>query len=127
MKKFIPPFIFLLFLSFAMIAYHCAGENKGQLTKADAELTASNSPAAPSGSAHVAGDIQVNFDKSAITADGATSILTDNWGVIVLGLLTFAETIVRLTPTQKDNTILKFLVTVFNAVVPNKKKGGGVF
>lgn len=48
-------------------------------------------------------------------------------GVIVLGLLTFAETIVRITPTQNDNKILKLLVTIFNSLVPNKKKGGVVF
>lgn len=127
MKKYIPSFIFLLFLSFSMIAYHCTGDNIGGLAKSDKQLTASTSPAAQSGSAHLAGDIQVNFEPSEITSEAAANILTDNWGVIVLGLLTFAETIVRLTPTQKDNTILKFLVSIFNAVVPNKKKGGGVF
>jgi hypothetical protein len=127
MKKYIPTYLFLIFLGLFFLAYHSISASMAETATANEQLTAANSIAPQSGSAHMAGDIQVNFDQSELTAEGAANVLTDNWGVIVLGLLTFAETIVRLTPTQKDNTILKFLVTIFDAIVPNKKKGGGVF
>ena len=48
-----------------------------------------------------------------------------NWGALIMGLLGFADLVTRLTPTEKDNSILNFLVSIFNAIIPNLKKGGG--
>ena len=48
-----------------------------------------------------------------------------NWGALLMGLLGFADLVTRLTPSEKDNSILNFLVSIFNAIIPNLKKGGG--
>lgn len=49
----------------------------------------------------------------------------------ILGLLTFAETVVRLTPTTKDDTAVERIGTVIRKFfdllgLPNNKSGGGV-
>lgn len=51
--------------------------------------------------------------------------LSVNWGVLSLSLLSFLEVITRLTPSEKDNTVLRFLSNILNAFIPNLKKGGG--
>lgn len=51
--------------------------------------------------------------------------LSAHWGILSLSLLSFLEVVTRLTPSQKDNTILAFLSNVLNAIIPNLKKGGG--
>lgn len=91
------------------------------------QLTASNSAISPSGSARVAGDIKVDFENTKTTASMEGNFFTDNWGVLALSLLAFAETVVRLTPSQKDNSILRIISTILNSLIPNYKKGGGVF
>ena len=50
---------------------------------------------------------------------------TNNWGALLMGLLGFADLVTRLTPSVKDNSILNFLSTILNAIIPNLKKGGG--
>lgn len=57
----------------------------------------------------------------------AGSFFSNNWGTLVLGLLGFLDVVARLTPTEKDNSIVNLLVTVINAIIPNFKKGGGRF
>tara|TARA_R100000995_G_scaffold84454_1_gene63202 strand:- start:1794 stop:1937 length:144 start_codon:yes stop_codon:yes gene_type:complete len=44
------------------------------------------------------------------------------WKEILLALLAIAEIIVRLTPTEKDNSILNKIMWVVNKLVPNKIK-----
>lgn len=51
--------------------------------------------------------------------------LSLNWGVLSLSLLSFLEVVTRLTPSEKDNTVLKFLSNILNVLIPNLKKGGG--
>lgn len=51
----------------------------------------------------------------------------DNWFVLLMGLIGLAEVITRLTPTQKDNTVLEWIKQILNIVVPNKKREGGTF
>ena len=58
--------------------------------------------------------------------------IQENWGQIVqitLILYAIAEVVVKLTPSEKDNSILKKVAEIVNqiidAVVPNLKKGGG--
>ena len=53
------------------------------------------------------------------------NFFTRNWGALLMGLLGFADLVTRLTPSEKDNSILNFLVSIFNAIIPNLKKGGG--
>lgn len=62
------------------------------------------------------------------SVDGVESnFLKDNWIALVFGLFGFADVVTRLTPTEKDNSILNWLFTLFNALIPNLKKGGGSF
>ena len=44
------------------------------------------------------------------------------WKEILLAILGIAEIIVRLTPTEKDNSILNKIVWVVNKLIPNKIK-----
>jgi hypothetical protein len=44
------------------------------------------------------------------------------WKEILLAILGIAEIIVRLTPTEKDNSILNKIMWVVNKIVPNKIK-----
>tara|TARA_R100000655_G_scaffold81041_1_gene120439 strand:- start:3482 stop:3625 length:144 start_codon:yes stop_codon:yes gene_type:complete len=44
------------------------------------------------------------------------------WKEILLALLAIAEIIVRLTPTEKDNSILNKIMWVVNKLIPNKLK-----
>ena len=44
------------------------------------------------------------------------------WTEILLAVLGIAEIIVRLTPTEKDNSILNKIMWVVNKLIPNKIK-----
>ena len=66
------------------------------------------------------GVISLESDKQSVGGFIAT-----NWGILSLSLLSFLEVITRLTPSQKDNTVLTFLSNILNAIIPNLKKGGG--
>ena len=65
---------------------------------------------------------QTNDDK-----ETSGNFLLDNWGAILIGLLGFFDLIARLTPSEKDNSIVNFLMSLFNTLIPNLKKGGGSF
>lgn len=58
--------------------------------------------------------------------------IKENWDSIVtiaLIIYAIAEIVVKLTPSEKDNSILKKVADIVNqiidVVVPNLKKGGG--
>ncbi len=53
--------------------------------------------------------------------------IKNNWFVLLMGVIGFAEIVVRLTPTEKDNSILEWVKKLIGVFVPNKKSGGGVF
>ena len=44
------------------------------------------------------------------------------WTEILIAILGIAEIIVRLTPTEKDNSILNKIMWVVNKLIPNKIK-----
>ena len=50
-----------------------------------------------------------------------------NWFALLMGVLGLAEVITRLTPTEKDNTVLEWVKKALGIVFPNKKAGGGTF
>lgn len=66
------------------------------------------------------GVMQVEAEKQTVGG-----FLAVNWGVLSLSLLSFLEVVTRLTPTEKDNTVLTFLSNILNVLIPNFKKGGG--
>ncbi|HEY3369569.1 MAG TPA: hypothetical protein VGK10_01895, partial [Prolixibacteraceae bacterium] len=82
---------------------------------------------APSTKASVAGDVQIAFEQT--NEDSATpgNFFLENWGSLTLGLLTFLEVVARLTPSTRDNSIVNLLATIINAIIPNFKKGGGIY
>lgn len=47
-----------------------------------------------------------------------------SWHEIVLAIVGLLEIIVRLTPTDKDNSILNKIIWVVNKLIPNKTKRG---
>lgn len=49
-----------------------------------------------------------------------------NWQEIVLAIVALFEVVVRLTPTEKDNTILAKIIWVLNKLIPNRKKNGNI-
>lgn len=65
----------------------------------------------------------------ALASQSATegNFFAENWGALLMGLLGFYDLIARLTPTNKDNTVVTFLSKLLNVIIPNLKKGGGVF
>ena len=68
---------------------------------------------------------EVGFVQSDQGKDVSGGFIARNWGILTISLLGFFDVIARLTPTEKDNTILNFLSNVLNAIIPNFKKGGG--
>ena len=76
-------------------------------------------------SASVSSSIEATVGDDAPIATG--NFFTNNWGALLMGLLGFADLVARLTPSVKDNSILNFLSSVLNAIIPNLKKGGGQF
>lgn len=56
-----------------------------------------------------------------------SDFIKNNWIALLMGLLGFIELIVRLTPTEKDNSIFNWITALINALLPNLKKGGGTF
>jgi len=76
-------------------------------------------------SASVSSSIEATVDDAVPVATG--NFFTNNWGALLMGLLGFADLVARLTPSVKDNSILNFLSTILNAIIPNLKKGGGQF
>lgn len=69
-------------------------------------------------------------DNQAVNKTDVLSTLIQLWYIIIPSLLVIIEGIVRLTPTEKDNSILNNIlkwVNLINSVVPNKSKSGGVF
>ena len=47
-------------------------------------------------------------------------VLLENWSEIALALLLVADTIVSLTPTDKDDKALGYIRAILLAVLPNK-------
>jgi len=74
------------------------------------------------------GGVAVAADTNAEEVAAADSnFFAENWVALVLGLMGFIELIVRLTPSEKDNSIFNWLAMLINALLPNIKKGGGTF
>jgi hypothetical protein len=53
--------------------------------------------------------------------------LKDNWVVLLFAFLGFVEAVIRLTPTEVDNSIFNILKRLIDAWFPNHKANGGRF
>lgn len=56
---------------------------------------------------------------------GVWGFIKANWGLLATALLGFVEAIVRITPSNKDNSILSFLKFILDKIIPNARAGGG--
>lgn len=133
MKKIFIHLIFAFFVSnllfFTGASY--AAEASAKEVTASKSAVALQSPAAlnstdlQSAKARMEGDVQLEFKQGAEKPQVSANIFFENWGIITLSFITFLEGIVRLTPSEKDNSILRILTVVLNVLIPNLKKGGG--
>ena len=71
--------------------------------------------------------VELKFEQTTDGLEVPGGFIGRNWDSLLFGLLAFYELVSRLTPTEKDNTIVRILTSILNAVVPNFKKGGGIF
>ncbi len=123
MRKFLSVMILMIGLLFTV--------SQGNHVKASSvpdqtSITADNPEIATSGLVQEEGGDLVTPEQTNVEQP-AGNFLTDHWGALLLGLLGFFDLIARLTPTEKDNSIVNFLLTIFNAIIPNFRKGGGSF
>ena len=86
-----------------------------------------NQSTAPAALAQEEGGVQSESEQTNVGQETIGNFFSDNWGALVMGILGFVDLVARLTPTEKDNSIVNFLMTLFNAIIPNFKKGGGSF
>jgi len=68
-------------------------------------------------------EVKEKFDFIAF-AKKAGEFIVEYWYVWILPLL---DTIVRMTPTEKDNNILRIIQSWIDKIIPNKRKDGGRF
>ena len=53
--------------------------------------------------------------------------LQKHWVLLLTGVICLSEIIVRLTPSQKDNSILNKVLNIVDFLLPNLRKDGGKF
>jgi len=90
-------------------------------------LVVDNHQIAPAALAQEEGGVQAEPEQTNVGQESASNFFSDNWGALLMGVLGFVDLVARLTPSEKDNSIVNFLLTLFNAIIPNFKKGGGSF
>ena len=77
-------------------------------------------------SASVSSSIEATIGEPSVPT-GKGNFFSNNWGALLMGVLGLGDLIARLTPSAKDNSIINFISSVINAIIPNFKKGGGSF
>lgn len=82
---------------------------------------------APTTKTTLKGDLLYEKQQETDLIEAGGDFITDNWGKLMLAIFAFADVVVRLTPSVKDNSILNWAVNLFGLIFPNKKSGGGTF
>ena len=77
--------------------------------------------------ASLSGDVKMDYENQSADATSSGNFFSNNWGILVTGFLGFLDVIARLTPTATDNSVLSILSKFLDAIIPNRKKGGGSF
>ena len=102
---------------------------KASILPDQTSLAIDNSQIAPAALAQEEGGVQLEATSETPVpklAEGG-NFFSDNWGALLMGILGLIDLIARLTPSEKDNSIVNFLMTLLNSIIPNLKKGGGSF
>jgi len=71
-------------------------------------------------------DIEVLQEETGLV-QSILSWIAKNWQVLLSGVLPFLWLVARLTPTEKDNDLLRILQSWLDILIPNFKKSGGTF
>ena len=100
---------------------------KASILPDQTSLAIDNSQIAPAALAQEEGSVQVEPEQTNVGQETTGNFFSDNWGALLMGILGFIDLVARLTPTEKDNSIVNFLMTLLNSIIPNLKKGGGSF
>jgi len=77
--------------------------------------------------ATLSGDMKLDYENQSVDQTSKGNFFLNNWSSLVFGLLGFLDIVVRLTPTTTDNSVLSVLSKFMDAIIPNRKKGGGSF
>lgn len=102
-----------------MDAGHSLAVSVDQLSDEDSRMFASLSPSSQT----------EDTTTSNVEEDGGFDLgnfLKSYWLELLLALMAFIKVIVNLTPTTKDNQVFGWIDSIFNAIIPNYAKGGGV-
>lgn len=68
---------------------------------------------------------QVVQDSTATGGGGLGNFIKTNWLALLAGLIALAEVVVRLTPSDRDNSIVNFIKSLLDAIIPNRRTTGG--
>ncbi|HAQ21746.1 MAG TPA: hypothetical protein DCR40_21325 [Prolixibacteraceae bacterium] len=121
-------FISLMILMIALIVTLPPGNQVHASNLSDQNsFVVNNHQIAPAALTQEEGGIQAEPEQTNVEEEVSENFLLDNWGALLMGLLGSIDLVARLTPTEKDNSIVNFLMTLFNAIIPNFRKGGGSF
>jgi hypothetical protein len=124
MKTFISLMILMIGLLVSLpYGNHVQASNRPDQTS----FVVDNNQTAPVALVQEEGGVQAEPEQTNVGQKSTSNFLSDNWGALLMGILGFVDLVARLTPTEKDNSIVNFLMTLFNAIIPNFKKGGGSF
>ncbi|MBK5245484.1 MAG: hypothetical protein JJE18_10855 [Eubacteriaceae bacterium] len=124
MKKFISIMILMIGL---LVTLSPGNQVKASTLPDQTSFAVDNPNIAPAVLAQEEGGVQAAPEQTSAGPEATGNFFSDNWGALLLGLLGFFDLVARLTPTEKDNSVVNFLMTLFNAIIPNLKKGGGSF
>ena len=119
-------FIALLICMIAMMVVMPPGQVKAAPDTGVCYVLSGND-IAPAMFAQEAGGVTAEVTQESVENVSAVNFVKNNWIALVLGLLGFIELIVRLTPTERDNSLFNWLTALINGLLPNFKKGGGTF
>ena len=120
-------FLVMILMIGLLVTLPQGNQAKASIIPDQTSFVVDNHQSAPAVQAQEEGGVPATTEQTNVGQETSGNFFTDNWGALVIGLLGFFDVVARLTPTEKDNSIVNFLLSFFNAIIPNLKKGGGRF
>jgi hypothetical protein len=124
MRKFISVMIMMIGL---LVTLPPGNQVQASSFQDQTSFVVDNQKTAPAALAQEEGGVQAPPEQTNVGQETSGNFFSNNWGAMLMGILGFVDLVARLTPSEKDNSIVNFLMSLFNAVIPNLKKGGGSF